>query len=479
MSPFDAEMLVSLDPSSGQEVWRGPVTTAEQITGILEAGRKAFPSWRDTDLTARKNIIKAFQGELESRKSALADTISRETGKPLWESLTEVKAMIGKIDVSIQAHDQRCGSFVNAGAITRFKPHGLVVVLGPFNFPGHLPNGHIVPAILAGNAVVFKSSEFTPSTGEIMVDCWHKAGLPTGIIQLVQGYQETGKALLESPLIDGVFFTGSEQTGKSLSQQFASQPGKILALELGGNNPLVIHQVRDISSAVSMIQQSAFLTSGQRCTCARRLILVEGSESQDLLTLLVSKTRKLHAGTPFEEPPPFMGPLISEQAVDRVLSFQKQLLSAGGLPLLKARRLKTSPAFLSPGILDVTPLKSRPDAECFGPLLQVIRVSSFEDAIEEANRTRFGLAAGLISDNQDCYAEFFREIRAGIVNWNHPLTGASSAAPFGGIGDSGNHRPSAYFAADYCSYPVASLEQPQLKPPATLPPGSADTKNRG
>lgn len=355
--------------------------------------------------------------------------------------------------------------------MVRHRPHGVVAVFGPFNFPGHLPNGHIVPALLAGNTVVFKPSELTPLVAQKTVACWQAAGLPPGVINLIQGGRETGSSLAAHPAIDGLFFTGSPATGKALHRQFAGQPGKILALEMGGNNPLVVYGVSDLEAAAYHTIQSAFLSAGQRCTCARRLIVPEGAEGDRYIERLCQMMGTLRIGPYTDCPEPFMGPMINNQAAERLLDTQASLVAKGGKALVPMRRLKEGLPFLSPGLMEVTAVIERPDVEAFGPLLQLIRCEDFSAAIEEANRTAYGLSAGLFSDYAELFDTFYRQIRAGIVNWNRPLTGASSAAPFGGVGDSGNHRPSAYYAADYCAYPVASLEADQLTLPATLSPG--------
>jgi len=461
----------SFDPATGEPVWTGPAATPAEVDRAVGAARQALPAWSRRPLAERVGYLQAFAQELERCRPALAAAISREVGKPGWEALTEVQSMIGKIDWSVQAHARRCAVFAGGAAVTRFRPHGVVAVFGPFNFPGHLPNGHVVPALLAGNTVVFKPSEYAPLVAEITAAAWRDAGLPAGVFNLAQGSRETGAALAAHPGIDGLFFTGSNRTGLWLAEQFARTPGKILALELGGNNPLVVWHAHDLRAAAILAVQSAFLTAGQRCTCARRLILSQGADGDALLAELESILSTLRAGPYTDRPEPFMGPVISVRAAGEILASQQALLAAGARALMPARSLRPGTGLLSPGLIDVTAARPRPDEEIFGPLLQVVRVGDFGTAVTEANRTRFGLAAGLLSDDESLYTRFRDEVRAGIINWNQPLTGASGAAPFGGVGHSGNHRPGAFFAADYCSYPVASIETSRLKVPATLPPG--------
>ncbi len=465
----------SRNPAQGTRIWQGNSASASQVNDALLAARRAFPAWAATGFDARAEKVRAFGKALESRREELAQAIAIETGKPLWESRTEVAAMIGKIDISIRAYAERTGSkeseVPGARAILRHKPHGVVAVFGPYNFPGHLPNGHMVPALLAGNTLVLKPSELTPGVAALIFQIWETVGLPAGVLNLLQGEQKTGMALAANPEIDGLFFTGSSRTGHLLHQQFAGHPGKILALEMGGNNPLIVDEVSDLKAALHDTLQSAFITAGQRCTCARRLLVPAGNAGDNFIRALSKAVTQIKVGRFDDAPQPFMGSLISEQAADGILAAQANLQSLGGVSLVHARKLTAGTGLISPGLIEVSAIKDLPDAEYFGPLLQVIRYSDFEQAIALANRTGFGLSAGILSDNRDKYEQFLLQSRAGIVNWNKPLTGASSAAPFGGIGASGNHRASAYYAADYCAYPVASLEADRVSLPAQLSPG--------
>jgi len=318
--------------------------------------------------------------------------------------------------------------------------------------------------------VVFKPSELTPMVAELTLKLWEKAGLPAGVINLVQGEVETGKALASHKGIDGLFFTGSSRTGHILHEQFAGQPGKILALEMGGNNPLIVKDAEDTLAVVHDIVQSAFISSGQRCTCARKLFLPTGAKGDEILARLITATKAIKVGNYDDADQPFMGSMISTAAAAGMVKAQDELKAMGGEVLVELEHTANT-GFVTPGIIECTNINDFPDEEHFGPLLKVFRFDDFDQAIDKANDTSFGLSAGLLSDNQADYDHFLRRIRAGIVNWNRPITGASSAAPFGGIGASGNHRASAYYAADYCAYPVASVELEKVTMPATLSPG--------
>ncbi|MCP1642831.1 succinylglutamic semialdehyde dehydrogenase [Pseudomonas citronellolis] len=467
--------LESLDPVSQAVVWSGRAASAAQVDAAVAAARTAFPAWARRPLEERIAVLEAFAATLKARSDELARAIGEETGKPLWEAGTEVTSMVNKVAISVQAYRERTGiksgPLADASAVLRHKPHGVVAVFGPYNFPGHLPNGHIVPALLAGNSVIFKPSELTPKVAELTVRAWIDSGLPAGVLNLVQGARDTGVALAAHADIDGLFFTGSSRTGNLLHSQFGGQPQKILALEMGGNNPLIVDEVKDVDAAVYTIIQSAFISAGQRCTCARRLLVPVGEWGDALLARLVAVTASIKVGRFDEQPAPFMGSVISLAAAEHLLKAQEHLLANGAVALLAMSQPLEGAALLTPGILDVSGVAQRPDEEFFGPLLQVIRYGDFDEAVREANATQYGLAAGLLSDSRERFEGFLLDSRAGIVNWNKQLTGAASSAPFGGIGASGNHRPSAYYAADYCAYPVASLESESLALPATLTPG--------
>lgn len=459
--------LISYEPASGEELWRGYHGNVDEA---VSTARRAWASWAAKPFGSRLEILRGVANEVRRQSEPLAELIAREAGKPLWEARTEIDAVVNKVDISVQAYAERTGkkkfdSGVGSSAAVRHKPHGVMAVLGPYNFPAHLPNGHIVPALIAGNAVLFKPSEKTPAVGEALVACFHAAGVPPEVIQLVIGGPEEGKALVAHPGVDGVLFTGSANAGLAINRKLAANPGKIVALEMGGNNPIVVIETPRMAETAALIVQSAFTSAGQRCTAARRLI-VKNTVYDDLMEQLLPLTRKLMVGDPLGEPQPFMGPVIDNDTADRLSESFLALMTAGGRPLLHMRRTVPDLPFLTPGIIDVTDIPERPDIELFGPILQVIRVPDLDAGITEANNTRFGLSASLIGGSPEDYGRFWANIRAGIINWNAPTNGASSKAPFGGIGLSGNHRPAAYYAADYCAYPVASTEMDQ--PRATI-----------
>ena len=468
--------LATIDPASGRQTWTSKESTPDDVARAVEAARGAFDSWAMAPLEERIAVCTRFRDLLKENAEDLAKTIAEEVGKPMWEARTEVTTMANKVDISVQAYGARTGEVAakvaDGNAVLRHRPHGVFGVFGPYNFPGHLPNGHIVPALIAGNTVVFKPSEYAPRTAVKTVQLWEKAGLPKGVINLVNGGRNTGVALGQAG-VDGVLFTGSCQTGVALHKQFGGQPGKMLALEMGGNNPLVVWDVRDVDAAVHHAVMSAFISAGQRCTCARRLVVQDSPAGEAFIKRLVEVASKLTVGAPDAEPQPFMGPVVSSAVAARLVQAQADMAGKGGTVLLQMKQLDPNAGFVTAGIVDVTNAQGIPDEEWFGPLLQIVRVKDFDSAIKVANATEFGLAAALLSNDEALWKQFSVKARAGIVNWNRPTTGAASSAPFGGVGKSGNHRPSAYYAADYCAYPVASIETDELALPAKLSPGLA------
>ena len=456
--------IISYEPATGVELWRGTIGDVDQA--VAEA-RRAWPAWAAQPLATRMELLRRFANEVRKDAVKLTTTIARETGKPAWEAQTEVENVVARVEIAIRAYAERSAqrkfdSALQGTAALRHKPHGVLAVLGPFNFPAQLPAGHIIPALIAGNAIVFKPSEKAPATAEALVHCFHRAGIPAEAVQLLIGGAQEGEALVAHEGVNGVLFTGSAHTGIAINRKLATRPDKIVALEMGGNNPIVVWDTPKLEDAAMLIVQSAFTTAGQRCTAARRLI-VKSALYDPLVEAVKDLADRLIIGAPFEDPAPFMGPVIDNAAADGLTQSFLHLLGNGGRAIKHLVRVQEDRPFLTPAIIDTTNMSERPDIELFGPILQVIRIDDLDQAIAEANATRFGLAASLIGGSPQEYNRFWANVRAGIVNWNRPTIGASPSAPFGGIGLSGNHRPTSYYAADYCAYPVdsAEMEQPR------------------
>lgn len=455
--------IVSYNPATGQEVARVAVATDAHITQTVDRVCQAQLTWSQTSFEYRQSLMKQLQAVLSTHKQALATLLSQENGKVYTESVAEITASIKKIDHSIEAVKTRAWptQILDAAQTVSlmYKPLGVGVVLGPFNFPFYLPLGQIIPALLTGNTLVFKPSEHTPSIGQRLVACFEEAGFPPDVIRCIQGYPDQGQTVIGHHQCQAVYFTGSYQAGRAISRQLADRPEVLLALECGGNNPLIVSSYQDVQRVVECIVTSAFLTSGQRCTCARRLIVIDSAQADGLLAALVLAVKQLTVGAYDASPVPTMGPLISEQACEAMLAFGTTLQQLGATTLVPVERLDRPGYFVTPGLYDVPAAQAVTiDTECFGPLLQVIRVASLQDAIKVANHTQYGLAASLISTSAEEFKQVYHTVKAGLIHWNRPTNGADPRHPFGGVGYSGNYRPVGSTAVDACVYPVSSIQ---------------------
>ena len=452
-----AESMKIICPARGDIVREGHSASHEQVERAVDGAKIAFESWRLTPLAERIEILEKYAERLRKSKEKIARSISSEMGKQLWEAESEVDGMIGKIAISIKAYEERTGTRTESTSFgiaeLTHKPHGVFAVFGPFNFPGHLPNGHIVPALLAGNTCVFKPSEYAPSVAGLMAELMSEAGLPDGCLQIVNGGRKTGEALLNSR-INGLLFTGSPKTGCLFHKHFAGRPDVILALEMGGNNPLIVWEPAEIEYAAELVIHSTYLTTGQRCSCARRIILPNDDFGEKVIEAIEAIAGTIVASA-WNEEKAQMGPLVSEQAAISALNFQEKRCRQGAKLIKPIERLERGFGFVSLGVIDSTDAEQL-DEELFAPLIQVYRVDTIEQAIQIANDTAYGLSGGLISDDDRLWTKVRNELRCGILNRNRSIVGASSNMPFGGPGLSGNYRPGAFYAADYCSWPQAS-----------------------
>ena len=454
--------LISHEPATGAPVWTGPVG---DIDDAVARAQRAWPAWAAQPHSNRIELVRRFANALRRELDRLATLIARETGRPLWETRGEVEDAVARVEVAVRAYadrtaQRRLDSALQGSAALRHKPHGVLAVITPASSPVAAPVAQIVPALIAGNVVVFKPSERATGSAELLVQCFHRAGISATVVQMVAGGPDEGKALAAHDDIDGVLFTGSAHVGIAINRRLAANPGKLVALEMGGNNPIVVWDTPKIADAAVLVVQSAFASAGQRCTSARRLI-VQSALADDLIEEVRRLADRLIVGAPFDDPAPFMGPVMDNRAADGLTESFVYLLSNGGRAIKHLVRLDEANPFLSPAIIDVTRMNERPDVELFGPLLQVVAVDDFEGAIAEANATRFGLCAALVGGSPQDYNRFWSQVRAGVINWNRPTHAHSTGAPLGGVGLSGNHRPAAYYTADSCAYPVASAELDQ------------------
>lgn len=472
----DGELVV-VSPADARDVTAIHPYARTALDTALAAARRAFPAWRRTSPSERATCLRRYQERLRTHRRELADTLAREVGKPTWEALTEVDAMIAKVDLTLSegARYTADQTLPDLPGEVRHRPHGVVSVIGPFNFPGHLPNGQIAPALLLGNCVVHKPSERTPSAASWMARCFHEAGLPSGVFNVVQGPGELGAALTTHPEVDAVMFTGSAAIGRRIVQSQGERIDRLIALELGGKNASIALDDCDLERSARAIAFSAFVTAGQRCTATSRLLVTRGV-ADALLARLAEIARGLRVGHPLE-PDVFMGPMISSDARARLLAAQATALAAGFTPLVPGGSHDVAghdghyvrPAIHRAPSAD-TCVAGYSDSELFGPDLAVHVVDDLEHAIALENQSRFGLAAAVFTRSRERFERCADELRVGTLHWNRPSAGASSRLPFGGIKDSGNHRPAGILAGASCVYPLAVLlERPDTDPLPTWP----------
>lgn len=449
--------LKSREPATGDLLWEGPLSVVADEVARAEASARA---WAAESITNRIEIIRRVANAVRRSEEPLAELISRETGRAPWDSRAEAGDTARRIDLTVSAHSERTGQRrlegqLGARQTLRHRPHGVMAVITPHVCPAQIPNDHIAAALIAGNAVLFKPSEKAMATGVALVELYHAAGVPDDVLRCVVGGAEAGHALVENERVNGILFTGSTQTGLAIARTASARPEKLLSLNMGSNNPIIAWGTTDLQAAAALIVQSAFGAAGQHCLAARRLI-VQDILADALLREVKALADQLIIDHPLADPMPFMGPLIDIAAADDLTDNFLHLMSNGGKPIKHMQRPKDDLPFVTPGIIDVTAMTQRADTELFGPLLQVIRASSFEEAMQLANATRYGLSAALIGGSPEQYDQFCASSRASIVNWNRPTTAVPLTAPLGGTGLSGNSRPAGAYAIDSCAYPMTS-----------------------
>lgn len=476
--PIPGEALRSWNPARPREcVWAGTPSVGA-VEGAVRSARGALGAWSQWGLEKRAAVLRRFAALARGRAAELAVLIREETGKVAWDALAEAQLIAQKVEITLEPEgpQRRVTGFEVVGTGTRrgrcwFRPHGVMAVVGPYNFPMHLPNGHIVPALLMGNTVVFKPSDKAPACGQMLAMLMQEAlddgAAPAGVMNLVHGGADVAAALAGGEGVDGVLFTGSWPVGRRIMEANLDRPGRMLALEMGGNNAAVVLADADLQLAVSECVRSAFISTGQRCTCTRRLIVHE-AVAPKVIRAVCQAASALIVGDPAAHPV-FMGPIISEAARKNVIEAQARLAKGGDDVLVRCAAMDGEGWYVTPGVNLAARFDGRDDEEVFGPLLRVSVAASLDDAIAQANATRFGLAASIFTRDREAAARFEREAKAGCVNVNAGTAGASSRLPFGGLGLSGNHRPAGAFSLDSCAVPIAGMEE--TGGGSALPPG--------
>lgn len=468
-----SEWLVSTSPADpGDELGRFPVAGEAEIDEAVARARTAQPAWRDAGPEARAAVLRRFRDLAAAEAEALASRIAREVGKALWDARGEARLLAPKVDVTLDAGLGLVAPLeAGPGARAPYLPRGVLAVLGPFNFPAHLPNGHIVPALATGNAVVFKPSEHAPAAGEWMAELWREAGLPEGVLQVLHGRGETGRALALHPGVDGVLFTGSWAVGRALREATVDAPEKLLALEMGGKNAIAVCADADLDLAVAESALSIAASTGQRCSCASR-IFVERAVFDAFAGKLAAVLSGLRVGPPLEDGV-FMGPLVHREAHDRVLRFRALAEEAGGQRIPIAAP-DLPPPYLGAGLVAFPSARqdhSYHRDEIFGPEAGLYPVDDLDEAVAAINDSDYGLVASVMTARREAFERCVGRVRTGLLNWNRATVGASGKLPFGGLRRSGNDRPAGVTSTLYCTVPQALLEGPAQLDPETLPPG--------
>jgi succinylglutamic semialdehyde dehydrogenase len=463
------------DPNDviGEFPWR-----IDAVDEAVAAARRAFRPWAGLRLDDRAALLRRYAEALKKNKERIAQAISREMGKVLWEARQEVDLMVNKVAITLDdamplVKEERPPGV--PGAI-RYYPRGVLAVIGPFNFPGHLPNGHIVPALATGNTVVFKAASHNPGVAQLMAECVEEAGFPPGVFNVVQIPGRHGDRLVAHPDIDGVLFTGSTEIGMRIARICLEQHWKVSALEMGGKDPAIVLDDAPFDVALYEVLTGAFLTSGQRCTATSRVILERGIADR-FAARLAEATRKLRAGLQHRDDT-FMGPLADVPSAEAFEKWQAIAAEEGAETLVAGGAMREPPiaggAYVRPSVHRVhrvDPSSRYQREELFAPDTCLYTVDSLDEAIALADDTEYGLAASIFTANKESFLQAARRIRAGVINWNKGTVGASSKLPFGGLKKSGNGHPAALWSVLYCTYPVATLEDESPSLPPKLYPG--------
>ena len=436
---------------------------------VIESAVAGFESWRKLSLQDRINYLLKFKDVAARRKNDIAMAIALETGKPLWESLTEASAITAKVQVTVTDSMHRIAQetinqvLPNIDGHVIKKPLGPCLVIGPFNFPCHLANGQILAALLTGNSIIFKPSEKTMYSSQLLIECFHEAGFPKGVINFINGTITTTQHILKHPAIKGIYFTGSLMVGKKILESVGTDISKLVALELGGKNSTILHDDTCIDHALPELLRSCFLSTGQRCT-STSVILVHKKIEQEFIQRFKEISERIIIDHPTKfQVDPFMGPLIDEAAAKKYLESCQMGIDNGAEYILGPTdiNLDFQGHYVAPTIHYLQQAKKEnpfTQEEIFGPNCTFIPYENLEDAIEIANISDYGLAASIFTQQRDVYELCLRDIDAGIINLNRSTVGASSRLPFGGVKNSGNHHPAAVAMVDHTVSTVASLE---------------------
>jgi len=417
-----------------------PLSTREEVREAVAAAKAAFPAWRDTPAPVRGKMIAHAAALMEKQKDALGRTLCREEGKTLKESLVEVQRSINILEFTAGEGRRMGGETIPSElaknvAYTIKQPLGVVGAITPWNFPIAIPVWKVAPALVAGNTMVLKPAELTPECAAKVVEIFQEAGTPAGVLNMVLGAgDEVGDELLQDREIRAISFTGSNEVG-SLIYSYAARQMKKCQCEMGGKNPVVVLRDADLMLATEAVTVGAFGSSGQRCTATSRVV-VEDAIADEFVKMLVERARKLKVGNGLDDAVD-VGPVVDEQQLKTVLRYldigkKEARLLLGGERM--GGRDYENGYFVAPTVFDHVPWNSViAQEEIFGPVLSVIRVPDFEEALRVANSVKFGLSSAIYTNDARRIFEFIDRIETGITHVNAPTVASEAQLPFGGM----------------------------------------------
>lgn len=453
----------------------------EHVHEAVTSAKRAFQSWKRIPATERIGHVTKYGDLIKQRSEELARAITFEIGKPLWESRAEVQETIDLIkyyakrgsqttvEMKIEEADADSAGFV------RFMPRGTMAVITPATVPVFASFMHLIPALMDGNTVVLKASKRAPYVGQCLAEICHDSGFPSGVLNVIQGDEELGRRLVGHPEIDGILFTGSFETGTKIRKAVTSDYWKVLVLDTGGKNAMLVWDDADYQRSLKDALMGSLLTSGQRCTSSSR-ILVHKKLFDRFVTdfhALAKRCRVDHGATEGDDAP-FLGALVSEEAMENYLRFQGIAVREGGEEIMRGKPLEREKKgfYVSPSIHRI----DNPDAksvyqttEIFGPDVALYCVEDLQQAAEIINLTRHGLCASIYTGARENYLRLADDARVGLLHWNRPTTALAYMLPYGGIKQSGNARPMGSFAGYQCTYPLSSLESEKQKSASAYP----------
>ncbi|GGF94652.1 aldehyde dehydrogenase family protein [Paenibacillus abyssi] len=453
------ETFDSINPANVSEVVaRFQASVEEDVVEAIEAAERAFQSWRSVSPSKRSEILYKAADLLEAGLEQYAAELTREEGKTLASSKMEVKRSAQTLRYYASEGLNVSGDTLPSDDPTTFvytkkEPLGVVTVITPWNFPISIPVRKIAPALATGNTVVFKPASDTPLIAYRLVEALHNAGLPAGVINFVTGSaSKTGKPLVSHPAIKAVTFTGSTGAGEKINQSVRLSTR--VQLELGGKNPLIVLEDADIDQAAELAIKGGFELTGQACTGTSRVIVMEEAHDR-FVEKLIEKTKALSVGSGLSQGVE-VGPLANESQLNNVLSYIEIGQQEGAKLVYGGERLSegdyTNGYYVRPAIFtNVKPKMRIAQEEIFGPVISIIRVNSFQEAMEIANDVEFGLSASICTADPNRAQYFIHNIQSGVVKINRPTTGNALNAPFGGVkmSSTATYRESGRAALDF------------------------------